>query len=330
MLHFCTIVNAPFLLQGLALHASIQRTCSGAFGLWVLCADDESYHFLAQSGREGLHPLSLAQLEQAYPTLTAIKRERTAYEYIATLKPFLVRYLLETQSDIDVLSSLDADLLFFSDPAQLLQELGDGSVLLSPHHFSSHLQHLAVHGQFNGGFIAFRSNDEGKRAAQWWSERVAEWCADRIEGGRRSNQKYLEEMSALFHGVIITQHPGVNLAPWNIDGHQLSLGNNGVEVDGKSLVFYHFHHLTFLRSWLVDPALAAHKTCANHLLKHRIYAPYLRSLLTLRKGHWQRTRVRLSIGSVRYCQENAPIAFPLLLSRLRRRQWFLLFWGRVI
>jgi hypothetical protein len=330
MVSYCIVVNEPFLVRGIALHRSLAEHSSTPFRLFVLCVDQPSLDLLGKMEDETLTPLALHSIEERYPELRARSGERTAYEYIATFKPFLVRFLFEVHPEIPVLASLDADLLFFSDPSAVLDELKEGSVLLSPHHFSPHLKHLAVHGQFNGGFVVFCSDSEGKRAARWWAEQVLEWCADRVEGDKRSNQKYLESFPSLFRGVVSSQHPGINLAPWNIDSHRLSVGGEGILVDGRALVFYHFHHLRFLRQWLLDPALVTHKTRASHLLKHGVYAPYVRLLFTIQLELRCTHHFDAPFASVRYQEPPSALSIPLLLSRLFHRQWFIVWRGRIL
>ncbi len=39
------------------------------------------------------------------------------------------------------------------------------------------------------------------------------------------------------------EEPGAGLAPWNVSAHELSGENGEVRVDGRPLVFYHFHSL---------------------------------------------------------------------------------------
>jgi hypothetical protein len=43
--------------------------------------------------------------------------------------------------------------------------------------------------------------------------------------------------------VTILDHVGANLAPWNLEGLNIRRTENGVVVEGKPLVFFHFHGL---------------------------------------------------------------------------------------
>jgi hypothetical protein len=329
MMHGCTIINAPFILQGLALARSLHRHAPLS-RLWVLCADEESHKLLRRLNEEGVLPLSLLELEGIYSELQEIRAMRSPYEYIATLKPYLVRFLLETQPQLSSLASLDADLSFFSDPAPIEREMEGASILLTEHRFPPELHRLAIHGRFNGGFVMFRGDAVGLSAVRFWCERVREWCADRVEGERRSNQKYLEELPSHFSSVKVSQHPGVNVAPWNVGRHEFSLREGGVHVDGQPLVFYHFHRLRALRPWLFDSALAPYRAQATAAVKRHIYAPYLQELWEIQEWLLHVFQFPAFLGSVRSTVATEDLDLLLTFSRVRRNQWFIVYRGRVL
>jgi hypothetical protein len=54
------------------------------------------------------------------------------------------------------------------------------------------------------------------------------------------NQGYLNLWPERYGQVHIVQHPGSNLAPWNVDGHVLARDSGRIAVDGQPLIFYHF------------------------------------------------------------------------------------------
>jgi hypothetical protein len=60
-----------------------------------------------------------------------------------------------------------------------------------------------------------------------------------------------------------------------------------VHVDGDPLVFFHFHGLTQLRPWLVDPNLESYGAAAGKVLRRRVFRPYVRHLSRLSRqvGH---------------------------------------------
>ena len=111
-------------------------------------------------------------------------------------------------------------LAFFSDPEPLFQELGDGSISITEHRFPEFWKHYEVCGIYNAGWACFRRDENGMQCVQWWYEQCLDWCYDRVEDDRYSDQKYLEKWPVLFNGVVVLQNKGANTAPWNVPRYQ--------------------------------------------------------------------------------------------------------------
>jgi hypothetical protein len=275
--HFCTYFDHRFLPRGLALHDSLQRHCS-PFVLWVLCLDDLCYDALKRLGLPGVHLISLSEFEQADPALLVAKGNRSLVEYYFTCTPSLPRYVLSVEAGIDLITYVDADLFFFSDPGPIYDELGSASIGIVSHRFAPALSHKAVYGKYNVGILCFRSDHESARCLEWWRERCLEWCHDRVEGGRFADQKYLDEWPQRFGSVRVLEHKGVNLAPWNIANYTLTKAGGLLSADGDRLVVYHFHALNRIGRWVFDPGLNMYGAKSSRLIRRSIYAPYLRVL----------------------------------------------------
>ena len=320
-MEFCTLLDRHFVLRCLALIRSLERQGT-PFRLWVLCADDEALTMFEQLAIPSVQPFSLREVEESFPELPAIKSSRGPYEYIATVKPFLLRAVMEKLPEGALLTYLDADLYFFDDPRVIEEEIGNGALLLTPHGFPEHLKSREQNGVFNAGFLAVKNTEEGRRAIRWWCDRCVEWCYDRVEAGRSSNQKYLDEFPKLFTNVRIAHHPGLNLAPWNIDTHAYSWNGDRLLVDQRPLIFYHFHGLKRLAPWLLDTGLATYHMRGSRLLSGRVYAPYLRELRACRALLKKQIDAGQDLGSVR-TRAGSPVTLGLAIARLRRRQWLI-------
>jgi hypothetical protein len=275
--HFCTYFDHRFLPRGLALHDSLQRHCS-PFVLWVLCLDDLCYDALKRFELPGVHLISLSQLEQADPALLIAKGNRSLVEYYFTCTPCLPRYVLGREAGIDLITYVDADLFFFSDPTPIFNELGSASIGIVGHRFAPELSYKAIYGKYNVGILCFRRDHESARCLEWWRERCLEWCHDRVEDGRFADQKYLDEWPQRFGSVKVLEHKGVNLAPWNIANYTLTKGGGLPSADGDCLVVYHFHALNKIGRWVFDPGLNMYGAKANGLIRRSIYGPYLKVL----------------------------------------------------
>ncbi len=74
---------------------------------------------------------------------------------------------------------LDADVEFYADPALLLDELGEASVLLTPHRTAPEFHDLGDRndewgGVFNVQCEVFRGDESGLAALRWWHQRCIE------------------------------------------------------------------------------------------------------------------------------------------------------------
>lgn len=277
MYHFCTYFDRNYLLRGLALHRSLKRH-AGEFRLHVLCLDDEACRTLLRLAIPEIDPIPLAALEAADPDLLAVKPARSMVEYYFTCTASFQRYLLTRYPKIDLLTYLDADLYFFDDPAPIFDELGDNSILIVGHRFPNHLRHLEIFGIYNVGLLIFRNDAAGRSCLDWWRRRCIEWCYDRLEDGKFGDQKYLDDWPERFDRVVVLQHKGANLAPWNISGYQIHERNGKVMVDDDPLIFYHFHKLKVVSPNIYDTGLTDKRAHLNRTIRRRIYLPYLREL----------------------------------------------------
>ena len=275
--HYCTYFDRGFLPQGEVLWQSLRRHDPQAV-LWVLALDAEAVTALAGLRDDRLQVVDLAQLEAADPALVAAKANRSRIESYFTLSPCWPRWLLRTRPEISQLVYLDADLMFFSNPQPVWDELARGSVLFCAHRFPDSLRHFERHGQYNVGVLGWRRDASGLACLDWWRERCLEWCHDRIEPTRYADQKYLEEWPRRFAGVVACGHPGINLAPWNWAGCRLECGHDGVRVDGQSLVVFHFAALRRLGRHTWDPGQLDYGVMPASV-RSAIYGPYFTALL---------------------------------------------------
>ena len=314
MIHYCTYFDANYLTRAVALYRSLRRH-SAPFTLWALCLDDEAYLALEALALEGVRPVRLADLEAFDPDLLAVKGGRTTVEYYFTCSPAFPRYLLRTHPEIGLLTYLDADLLFYSNPEPIFEALGDGSVLIVPHGFPPQLRELEIYGVYNVGLLSFRADERGLAVLERWREQCIEWCFDRLEDDRFADQKYLDAWPGL-PGVVVLEHPGADLAPWNVMGHRVDTAANPPTVDGLPLVFYHFQGVRQIGPGLWDTRSDQY-LAIDRQVRDWLYGGYVRELQSAaslvrsttgiagRHGHSRRFRglsVREVVGRVRLGQ----------------------------
>jgi hypothetical protein len=216
---------------------------SDKFHLWIVCFDDLAYELLSKLNLEQVTLISLSQFEDE--ELLRIKPQRTRAEYCWTCTPSTILYVLKTESQVDVITYLDADLMFFSSPEPIFEEAGNASILLTEHRYLPEIDQSAITGIYNVQFMMFRRDSEGLRALKWWRDRCIEWCFARVEDNKFGDQKYLDDWPRRFTGIHILQHLGAGIAPWNSAQYTLHKIEDKLYVEDKSLIFYHFHALKF-------------------------------------------------------------------------------------
>lgn len=274
MKNFCTLFDSHYLFKGLALHASLLKTCE-SFHLWILCMDAQVFDLLSRMNLERVSLIALSDFEDE--ELLKAKATRTRFEYCCTCTPSLPLYILRQHPKLDMITYLDAD-LFYSSPEPIYQELGDRSILIIEHRFPARLKWLEINGIYNVQMLIFRNNEEGLACLSWWRERCNEWCYLRIEEGKLGDQKYLDDWTTRFKGVHVLQHIGGGVALWNVMQYQLRKFEDSVFVNEMPLIFYHFHRFLLLSEEAFDFGDIEPYTRADIEQKTWIYEPYIFAL----------------------------------------------------
>jgi hypothetical protein len=279
MYYFCTCFDKNYSTRGLALFDSL-RTQTTDFRLFALCLDDEALAVVSQISTRSpkIVPVSLARLEEWNPELLKAKSNRSLIEYYFTLSPALPLFILRQYEEVDIITYLDADLYFYSDPAIIYKELGDNSILVIEHRYSGPLADLAVYGRFNVQYQSFRNDQTGLACLQRWHEQCLEWCYDRLEGGRFADQLYLDEWPELYSNLVISQLKGAGVAPWNVGSSNLKIEDDQYFVDGERLIFYHFHHLKYVFSGMYSNDFSNYHISSAQPNLSALYKDYLNAL----------------------------------------------------
>jgi hypothetical protein len=174
---------------------------------------------------------------------------------------------------------LDADLFFFSSPAVLLELLAQASCGLVEHRFPENLEMLRSRGIYNVGWVSLRNDKVGLACADWWRRCCIEWCHDWVEDGRFADQKYLDMIPQNFSSVRVLEHPGANLAPWNLGRHRISAPSGELLADDQPIVFFHFHGLRQISRKLYSANFGKFLHKPTDVVIRQIYRPYIRALI---------------------------------------------------
>ena len=273
MYHFCTLFDSNFLTRGLAMYESLCEHCD-CFHLYFFAFDNLCRDILKELSLKNTTVISLEEFES--PELLALKPMRTRAEYCWTCSSNSIRYAID-RFGLDSCTYLDADLYFWNSPKLLLDEMADSSILITEHRYTPKYDRSKISGKYCVQFIAFRNDERGNKALNWWKDACNEWCYDRFEDGKFGDQKYLDDWLNRFEGVHVLQHQGGGIAPWNVqqfnifeeDGRLLCRSKQSDEV--FPLVFYHFHPVRFYTGGLID--LGGYPLGKN--IKRLLYKPYV-------------------------------------------------------
>jgi hypothetical protein len=276
-----TYFDSHYAARGVAMIESLLRHDPQA-AVTVLCQDERVEAVLANELDGRVTTVRPEELLAFEPRLAAAVGHRSPWERMATMKPALITWMLERAPPEEPIAFIDADTWFFSDPSPVFAEVAAASVALSPHRFSARTAHLADAGTFNAGFGIWRRDEAGRRCGRDWIEDCLRWCYDRKEpGGRFMNQGYLDAWPSRYAGrVAIIDHPGANLALWNVDSLPLARKDDGLDVDGRPVVFFHYSSMgtNAAGDWYSLHPLPRRLA---PLLRETIFAPYFTAVAAI-------------------------------------------------
>ena len=266
MEHFVTLFNSLFLPQGLALHLSMERHVTN-YTLWILCMDGAVHEILKKMKLPNVRLLQLSLLETE--ALKKVKPKRTAVEYCWTTTPFTPRFVFDSDSTVERVTYLDADLWFQKSPSPIFQEFENSGkdVLITDHAYSPEYDITEKSGQYCVQFTTF-NRVGGEMVRKWWEERCIEWCYAKFENGKFGDQKYLDDWPDRFpEKVHVLSNKAWTLAPWNASRFPYSGG-----------IFWHFHELRITEKHSKPMVQLVTSYSIPPITREQIYGPYINDL----------------------------------------------------
>lgn len=235
MMNFCTYFDSYYLLKGLGLYTSLERVTND-FHLFVMAFDQECFDKLKSLNLKHMTVELLSTIETQ--ELLAVKPTRSRGEYCWTCGPSAIYHFL-TKYKLESITYLDSDLMFFSDPKIVFEEVGDSSVAITEQNISE--KAAKTYGKFCVQYMTFRNDVDGIGALTWWRDACIDWCFQKMEETRYGDQKYLDQFPIRWKNVHIIENLGVGIAPWNM--HRYEYHNSSFSYKGNDypFVFFHFH-----------------------------------------------------------------------------------------
>lgn len=181
--------------------------------------------------------------------------KHTIRELCTAVKGWAVIKLFE-ELHADKVVYIDPDIAFFGSLDKISSQLDSYDIVLTPHITrpveSSHALDLEwgiiISGSFNLGFAAFRNTENGRAIANYWAQRLIDYCYDDYLNGNPErgifvDQKWCTLLPIMFDNVCIDKYPGYNVARWNYHERHITRNESGdFLINGEPLIFYHFSY----------------------------------------------------------------------------------------
>lgn len=286
---FCTTFDSNYLDKGLVLYDSMIK-CMKGFKLYIFAFDRRCEEILKKENLKNVIVVSMEEFET--PDLLRVKKERTRAEYCWTCSSWSIKYVLEKYKE-KICTYIDADMMFFASPQIVFDEMHNRgcSTIIVPHRFKNDEEEKKAYdlvGAYCVEFNTFVNDKNGREALDWWAEQCLNWCYYAVPGTTQwyGDQKYLNVFPLKFKGVMICDHYGVGLAPWNtklVDFAGLLDDVPNIRVINSGEVFpviiYHFESVSFLTNHIIH-APSGMKSKELHC---NIYDVYVKKIIAKRR-----------------------------------------------
>lgn len=301
-----TLFDEFYLPRGLVMLESSQVDKSK---ITVLTLDDRSFKILDKSG---YITLNISDLMSANPGLRTINDDRNHIERIFTLGPWALKSTAELSEDNEWICYVDADIEFIKPLGEYLEGIPESAnVIVTPHrHYVWNKSRLAKYGEYNVGMVAFKNNEVGRKALNFWANKCLEWCRDQAFDGKYADQKYLELFSKLFEGVYVDDRIGVNAAPWNVGWKKIAMRGQAKMLGSEPLFYFHFQGLKKgQKHWQLGHL--PYLSIASSNTKKYLYAPYLKKVMAREINVYEESRT--SIGRAGKLRRGSPGGYALAM-----------------
>lgn len=187
------------------------------------------------------------------PDFDDITARYSVIELNCAMKAFMAQAIFAREYP-DVLLYLDADMWVHHPLTVVEEQLQQHHLLITPH-FTHPLpdatqlpleRDVLRSGVFNAGFLAMTRCTATDDFLHWWAGHMKTECYYRFEEGMGVDQIWLNLVPQFFPMSGILQHPGANVAYWNVHERHLSASPQGIRVnDQYPLLFLHISGYSF-------------------------------------------------------------------------------------
>jgi hypothetical protein len=242
-----TICAKNYLARALTLRESIIENNIGIdFYIYLsdIC-DDE----LAKS----IHDLIVLD-KNIVPDWEKMAFKYDVIEFSTSIKPFCINHLFN-EKEYEEVMYLDPDICVYSSLNVIFFWLDEYDMVITPHYNNLAIEYngteteeeLLFVGIYNLGFCAIKKSEIGINIVSWWMNRLKTKCYADKNDSLHVDQRWIDFLPAFFPGnILITHHPGMNVAIWNLHERELIIKDGQYLIKDKitnvikNLLFFHF------------------------------------------------------------------------------------------
>ncbi|HWJ92188.1 MAG TPA: hypothetical protein VNR87_13815 [Flavisolibacter sp.] len=239
-----TICSNNYLSKAQVLAASIREKSDAPIFLVLADEKNDAVDYDALGFDNVIIPEELPVFH-----LKDMKERYNVIEFNTALKPFAFTYFFES-TNVDSVYYFDPDMRVY-EPLETFEDFWrDEKIVLTPHILSPLPfdgkfpgENLFLnHGNYNLGFIGLRRSKVTQDFLHWWSERMKTHCIINLKEGFFVDQLWANLLPVFYkQAVKISDHPGWNMAYWNLHERVISKRNGRWYVNESApLFFYHF------------------------------------------------------------------------------------------
>jgi glycosyltransferase involved in cell wall biosynthesis/SAM-dependent methyltransferase len=167
-------------------------------------------------------------------------------EFNTALKPFVFMHLFNNYHHGSVVY-LDPDILVMSRMVEMESAFADGADAVLTPHILEPAENVEVSdvkmlqfGIYNLGFVGFRNTPRVREIVSWWGRRLKHDCVINLEQGLFVDQKWADLFPAFINRTRVLDHPGYNVAYWNLTQRSVERCGSDWFVNGQLVRFVHF------------------------------------------------------------------------------------------
>lgn len=268
-IHCFTSISFAYLDRARVLAETVKRFHPD-WTLWLCLSDREppNYRFdLEQEDYDRLVRIEDLGIEDlGIENLDSWIYQHDVVELCTAVKGAMMDYMMEKGAEKVVY--IDPDIALFGSLADIGTLLDRHSIVLTPHLVAPEKTVYGIldneigslkHGTFNLGFVAAKNDTEGRRFAQWWRDRLRDYCFDDIPAGLFTDQRWCDLAPSFFDGVHILRDPGYNVACWNLSNREIEIDHEGkITAAKKPLRFFHFTKVNSVGEAVIERYCGGH------------------------------------------------------------------------